>query len=236
MFKPLFIITLVTGISATHAQTQVPNTFQNGDVIEAEEFNQNFDALKTAIDSIPAGPQGPVGDAGPPGPQGADGPPGPIGATGPAGPEGPQGPAGLPGAINMQCPGNTFVKGFDSLGQLVCASVASACSAYDLADVNAILGAASTTVASCSIFDNAVDDYRLTIFTTLPDPESLGENGISFRAQGPSTLVRGFCGAGVASEASSECDAIAINDGGASAEQTSACAAELRLVAEAVCP
>ena len=55
------------------ADTQVSNKFENGEVIKAEEFNENFDDLEAAIDNIPAGP---------PGPQGAQGS---AGADGPAG-------------------------------------------------------------------------------------------------------------------------------------------------------
>ena len=33
------------------AQTQVPNTFKDGDAIKAEAFNENFDALESAIDN-----------------------------------------------------------------------------------------------------------------------------------------------------------------------------------------
>ncbi len=76
------------------AETQVPNTFRDGAVIEAEKFNANFDALENAIDNIPAGPQG---DAGPAGPQGETGPTGPTGPQGETGLTGPVGPPGPPG-------------------------------------------------------------------------------------------------------------------------------------------
>ena len=54
-------------------QTTVPHEFQDGEVIEAREFNDNFEALEAAIDGIPAGPKGDKGDKGD------------TGATGPSG-------------------------------------------------------------------------------------------------------------------------------------------------------
>lgn len=83
------------------AQTQVPNSFSDGDIIEAESFNENFETLEAAINNIPAGPEGPQGPTGPQGPAGLAGPagpPGPEGPAGPPGPTGPQGPAGADGA------------------------------------------------------------------------------------------------------------------------------------------
>ena len=38
------------------AATKVTNDFKDGDIIEAEEFNTNFDDLETAIDSVIADP------------------------------------------------------------------------------------------------------------------------------------------------------------------------------------
>ena len=40
----------------TVADTQVTHSFTDGDVIEAEEFNKNFDDLENAIDSVIADP------------------------------------------------------------------------------------------------------------------------------------------------------------------------------------
>ena len=45
-------------------QTTVPHEFQDGEVIEASEFNDNFEALEAAIDGISAGPKGDKGDKG----------------------------------------------------------------------------------------------------------------------------------------------------------------------------
>ncbi len=90
-------VVLLSG--AVLAQTQVPNEFQNGTTIDADEMNANFDALENAIDTIqllpgPEGPQGEQGPAGAEGPQGIQGRQGVAGPTGPAGPQGEQGPPG----------------------------------------------------------------------------------------------------------------------------------------------
>ncbi len=65
-----FVLTLfiVVALQPALAQTDVPHAFKSGDVIEAEKFNENFDALAEAINGIPAGPQGPQGETGPAGP------------------------------------------------------------------------------------------------------------------------------------------------------------------------
>ena len=91
-----FLLLLLCSIStSTYAQTTVPNIFSNGTPADADEVNENFQALGQAIDNIPSGPPGPVG---PPGPAGVEGPAGPAGPPGPAGAEGPAGPAGPAGA------------------------------------------------------------------------------------------------------------------------------------------
>jgi hypothetical protein len=103
----IFVATLfLMGVS--QAQTQVPNTFQSGQPARAADVNENFDALEAAIDQnstaiqqIPAGPEGPQGPAGP---QGIMGPPGPQGVQGPAGSTGPQGPQGAQGPQGTQGP------------------------------------------------------------------------------------------------------------------------------------
>ncbi len=110
MFKWICTIVLAAVASTAYAQTQVPNTFNNGGVIEAEEFNENFDALESAIDGIPAGPQGPAG------PAGAQGPAGPAGAQGPAGP---QGPAGV---TDLGCTTDQIIRWDDTGGTWVCST------------------------------------------------------------------------------------------------------------------
>lgn len=118
--KPKMRLKLVAMVSVwsvcTAAQTTVPHIFRNGTPADADEVNENFEALADAIDSVPAGaegpagPQGPEGPAGPQGPEGPPGPQGPQGPAGPAGPEGsrgPQGPAGPRGEVG---PSNGFSK------------------------------------------------------------------------------------------------------------------------------
>ncbi|MDA9942905.1 tail fiber domain-containing protein [Luminiphilus sp.] len=66
----------------------VPNTFKGGDIIKAEDFNNNNLSIKKAINDIPAGATGPAGPKGDTGATGPAGPKGDTGATGPAGPKG----------------------------------------------------------------------------------------------------------------------------------------------------
>ena len=89
------------------AQTTVPHEFKNGEVADADEVNENFQALAGAIDAIPAGEQGP---AGPPGPTGVQGPPGPQGELGPPGPQGEPGPQGPPGPIVVHVVNGQYEK------------------------------------------------------------------------------------------------------------------------------
>ena len=99
MIRLLTAILLLASATVV-ADTQVPHTFEDGEVISATEFNQNFDTLESAIDDIPAGatgPQGPQGEQGPAGPQGPQGEKGDTGDQGPIGLSGPQGPQGETG-------------------------------------------------------------------------------------------------------------------------------------------
>ena len=73
----------------------VPNTFKDGDIIKAEDFNNNNLSIKKAINDISSGDTGPLlGPAGDKGDKGDTGATGPAGATGATGPAGPAGPAG----------------------------------------------------------------------------------------------------------------------------------------------
>ena len=51
----------------------VPNTFKDGDIIKAENFNNNNESIKKAINNISSGGTGPAGPAGPKGDTGATG-------------------------------------------------------------------------------------------------------------------------------------------------------------------
>ena len=109
-FIPASIVLSVSSM-ALHAQTTVPNVFSNGAVADADEVNENFNALAQAIDNVPAGPQGATGATGP---AGADGAVGPQGATGAIGPQGATGAIGPQGAMGLQGPqGPPGVDGLD---------------------------------------------------------------------------------------------------------------------------
>lgn len=82
-----------------------PNWPQNGNLVDADRFRDQFSGLKDLIDALPAGPPGPQGAEGPPGPQGIAGPQGPEGPQGdPGGPPGPEGPMGPQGPSGPQGP------------------------------------------------------------------------------------------------------------------------------------
>lgn len=70
----------------------------------------------------PAGAVGPAGREGPNGADGATGPAGPVGATGPQGPTGDKGDPGDLALAGRSCPSGSFLTGFDSSGDLVCAA------------------------------------------------------------------------------------------------------------------
>ncbi|WP_369707236.1 collagen-like protein [Levilactobacillus brevis] len=73
----------------------------SGDVIPVmslDDFQQEFDQLKTDLTNKVATLQGPKGDTGATGPQGPQGIQGPKGDTGAAGPQGPKGDTGATGA------------------------------------------------------------------------------------------------------------------------------------------
>ena len=78
-------LAVLLGFASFHAFADDLIEFKNGDVIEADDFNHNFEKLEADIANIPAGATGPQG------PQGATGPQGPQGDTGATGPQGPQG-------------------------------------------------------------------------------------------------------------------------------------------------
>ena len=81
------------------------NTFNPGETALASEVNDNFEAVKTAVDDNNArivileddlGTPGPQGEQGEQGPQGTQGPPG-VGTAGTQGVQGDQGPQGIQG-------------------------------------------------------------------------------------------------------------------------------------------
>ncbi len=118
-----FVSALVAGAALQASASPVGQliAFAPGQRIRAADFNDNFAALRNAIDDdtnqiatlgqsirsiqLTPGPQGAQGPAGPQGIQGAAGPRGDTGAQGPAGGQGlqgiqgPAGPAGPQGAV-----------------------------------------------------------------------------------------------------------------------------------------
>ena len=80
-------------------------TFSDGQVIEADDFNHNFQKLEQDIANGVTGPQGEQGPAGPQGEQGEQGEKGDKGDTGD------QGPAGADGvAAGLACSTNQIIK------------------------------------------------------------------------------------------------------------------------------
>ena len=98
MIRLIFLSLMVVSGFAV-AETEVPHVFEDGQVISAKKFNENFDSLEGAIDSIPAGPQGEKGD------QGIQGEKGDKGDTGQ------QGPSGADGvAAGLNCTTDQIIK------------------------------------------------------------------------------------------------------------------------------
>ena len=73
------LLTAVLLFASFNAVADDLRTFSDGQVINADDFNHNFQKLEQDIADIPEGPQGPVGNPGNPGPAG---PVGPAGADG----------------------------------------------------------------------------------------------------------------------------------------------------------
>ena len=107
------LLTAVLLFASFHVVADELKTFSDGQVIEADDFNHNFQKLEQDIANGVAGPQGEqgiqgekgdkgdkgdTGDTGPPGATGADGADGDDGVDGPAGPQGVDGVDGVDGA------------------------------------------------------------------------------------------------------------------------------------------
>ena len=118
MIRFLAVI-LILASAAVSADTQVPHTFEDREVISATEFNQNFDTLETAIDDIPAGATGPQGEQGPAGPQGEQGPVGPQGNQGAPGNDGQDGADGVAAGLSCSTDQVVVYRG----GAWVCSSL-----------------------------------------------------------------------------------------------------------------
>lgn len=176
------------GATSVWGQTQVPHQFQDGQVIKADEFNANFDALESAIDAIPegpAGPQGPqgetgaIGPAGPRGPQGETGPAGPkgdTGATGAQGPQGATGPTGPQGPAGPPLPAGTllmYVAAAPPEGYLLADGTAVSRTTY--ADLFAVIGTTYGVGDGATTFN--LPDLRSRVPFGLSSASSLGDRG-----------------------------------------------------------
>lgn len=261
--RRLTSIALLLGVVAADAQTSVPNVFRNGTPADANEVNENFEALAEAIDEAaqgqvgregPQGPEGPPGAegaAGPPGPEGPPGPsgpqgqPGPPGPTGPPGAEGPpgptgargpQGPQGPPGpgpALGFLCPDNSVVKGFDAGGRPLCA--------------NPLTG----QLLSCpaTITKQTVDSVLAAAGTTITEVRclesapnavdlnlftSLGTRvGINFRVVPSFPRISAFCDNDLVNEATTACFDLEYREDLPSPTELLACADRARALASA---
>ena len=104
------LLTAVLFFASFNVAADELKTFSDGQVIEADDFNHNFQKLEQDIANGVTGPQGeqgpagPQGEQGPAGPQGETGPQGPIGLTGATGATGAKGDTGEQGIQGEQGP------------------------------------------------------------------------------------------------------------------------------------
>ena len=105
------LLTAVLLFASFHAVADDLRTFSDGQVIEADDFNHNFQKLEQDIADIPAGPKGEKGDTGATGPQGPIGLTGATGATGAKGDTGNDGADGADGVVNgVTCTTDQIIK------------------------------------------------------------------------------------------------------------------------------
>ena len=142
----------------------VPKTFKDGDIIKAEDFNNNNLSIKKAINDIPAGATGP---AGPKGDTGA------TGATGPAGANGENGADGAAGiAAGLSCSTDQIIKWDGTNDVWVCANdpFANSCAAGDALRYNGaewVCTAAGGTGYLLTENFTLVQDRADSIFTSV---------------------------------------------------------------------
>ena len=90
------LLTTVFLFASFHVMADDLKTFSDGQVINADDFNHNFQKLEQDIADIPAGPKGDKGD---------------TGATGAKGDTGDQGPAGADGvAAGLNCTTDQIIR------------------------------------------------------------------------------------------------------------------------------
>ena len=95
-------LTAVLLFASFHVVAEDLKTFSDGQVIEADDFNHNFQKLEQDIANGVTGPQGEQGPVGPQGEQGQAGPQGNPGVPGNDGAPGDQGVPGNDGAPGIQ--------------------------------------------------------------------------------------------------------------------------------------
>ena len=108
-------LTAVLLFASFHVVADDLKTFSDGQIIEADDFNHNFQKLEQDIANGVTGPQG---EQGPAGPQGEQGEKGDKGDTGD------QGPAGAVGvAAGLACDTNQIIKWDASSEAWACANL-----------------------------------------------------------------------------------------------------------------
>jgi hypothetical protein len=165
----------------------------NGDIIKAEDFNNNNNIhklniinLKESIDNIQAGPTGQQGEQGPAGPQGEKGDKGdkgdtgdqgPIGLTGPQGPQGETGDTGPAGAdtpaSHDQGNGNTAV-GENALVNNDTGWASNNTAIGDRALEANTRGYSNTAIGSMTLYNNTEGDANVAIGYRAMDGNTMG--------------------------------------------------------------
>ena len=212
MIRFLSAIIIVISSQAT-AETQVTYVFEDGGVIDADQFNQNFDDLESAIDDIsalaqgpqgekgetgdtgPQGPAGPQGIAGLQGPQGDTGATGAVGQQGPTGPTGPQGPQGPAGSVDSDGSQNTSI-GSDVLTNNT--GVRNTASGYRTL-YNNVGGSTNTAAGYQSLYNNisgsdntAIGHEALYTNSTANRNTAVGANALDFNTTGTGNTAIGY--------------------------------------------
>ena len=100
------LLTAVLLFASFHAVADDLRTFSDGQVIEADDFNHNFQKLEQDIANGVTGPQGPKGD------KGDTGDTGPQGLQGIQGEQGPAGADGV--AAGLNCTTDQIIKWDDT--------------------------------------------------------------------------------------------------------------------------
>ena len=150
------LLTAVFLFASLNAVADDLKTFSTGQVIEADDFNHNFQKLEQDIADIPEGPQGERGPQGEQGIQGLQGLPGNDGA------DGADGAPGANGADGVGFPGVVATLRSGSLPDLIGAESAS--SVFD-----AVSNIASNSECGdffphdCELYVDGVTDHRRCI-------------------------------------------------------------------------